>query len=142
MEHDEERRTTARQLKNRRESLRAAEEAYCEALAKAGLHPPVLSMDGGRRQQNATGDPTARSAALISRAEDRLLTAQRWARLGDDVAMMVSREAQDVFDMLYTDGMNCRRVAEVLHVQRQAVYRWNDEILLTATVLAKERGLI
>lgn len=142
MEHDEERRTTARRLKNRRESLSAAEEAYFEALAKAGLHPPALSMDGGRRMQNATGDPTARSATLIARAEERLVTAQRWMQLGDDVAMMVSREAQDVFDLLYTDGFSCRRVAELLHVQRQAVYRWNDEILLTATVLAKERGLI
>ncbi|MBQ8130146.1 MAG: hypothetical protein IJ175_07845 [Clostridia bacterium] len=130
-------------LRSRWKMLREAEELYATTRAAVdGLHSPTISPDGGIRSKGTTSDLTARQAAYLSRAENKLLAARAWVKLGDDVQGLISEEAQDVFDLLYTDCLSAAAAAKLLGVSRYVIYRLQEEIEVKAAMLAVERRLL
>lgn len=137
-------RTVERRLRLRLDILRQAEDELRALLSEVdGLTGRGIDPTGGRRQQGAASDRTARQAARLAAARTRVERCRAWIVLYNDVSRTLG-DGYDghVFDLTIGDGLSDLAASRKLGCDRYRVIRSRKDTMQLCVVMAVERGLV
>lgn len=91
--------------------------------------------------QSYRSDPTAAKAMRL--CKENILGYERWLKVVESVLKRYDGQPQgDLIQKKYFDELGEVEICQELHIERTTYYRWREEIVLYAAMLAIQEGLI